>query len=186
MVKKNKNNNKKLLWIIGIIGLAVVVMCLMSVGKNRHSDSKNAAEDVMKIAADVHKIYANKASYWQLSTKSFFGNDILTKYRYKNNQLINALGKPILIGKGENGDVIMPGEKSFDVVYTDLSAEECVSVAAYRFEQPENLGLLQITIVNGEKSQTFEWGAEDHMLPISRVESKSFCPSKAKAIWTFE
>lgn len=186
MVKKNKNNNKKLLWIIGIIGLAVVVMCLMSVGKNRHSDSKNAAEDVMKIAADVHKIYVNKASYWQLSAKSFFGNDILTKYRYKNNQLINALGKPILIGKGENGDVIMPGEKSFDVVYTDLSAEECVSVAAYRFEQPENLGLLQITIVNGEKSQTFEWGAEDHMLPISRVEAKNFCSSKAKVIWTFE
>ena len=186
MVKKKKNNNKKLSLIIGIIGLVLVVAYLMFAVKNKQLRHETTGDDVAKIVIDVHKIYANKASYWQLSTKSFFGNDILTKYRYKNNQLINALGKPILIGKGENGDVIMPGEKSFDVVYTDLSAEECVSVAAYRFEQPENLGLLQITIVNGEKSQTFEWGAEDHMLPISRVEAKSFCSSKAKVIWTFE
>ncbi len=186
MDKNKKNNNKKLLWIIGIISLALIVIGLMFAYKNKSTNKQNAAEDVAKIADDVHKMYANKASYWQLSTKSFFGNDILTKYRYKGNQLINTLGKPILIGRGENGDVIMPGDKSFDVVYTDLTAEECVSVAAYRFEQPENLGLLQITIMNGEKSQTFEWGAENHKLPISRVEAKSFCSSNTKVVWTFE
>ncbi len=186
MAKNKKNNNKKLLLTIAIISLAVVVLVFAFVYKNKQISGENAAIDVVKIVGDVHKMYVNKASYWQLSTKSFFGNDILTKYRYKGNQLINTLGKPILIGRGESGDVIMPGEKSFDVVYTDLTAEECVSVAAYRFEQPENLGLLQITIMNDEESQTFEWGAEDHRLPISRVEAKSFCSSNAKVVWTFE
>ena len=183
---KEINNNKKILLLIGIISLMLVVACLVFVAKNKQLRHENTGDDVAKIVVDVHKMYANKANYWQLSTKSFFGNDILTKYRYKDNQLINTLGKPILVGRGENGDVVMPGEKSFDVVYTDLTVEECVSAAAYRFEQPENLGLLQITITNGEQSQTFAWGAEDHRLPISRVEAKRFCSNKAKVIWTFE
>lgn len=178
-------NNKKNLLFWGGIGLvAVTILAVML--KHTPKKAVTSAEEVAKIVEDVHKIYANKASFWGLNNESFASNDILTKFRYKGNQLINTLGKPILIGRGEGGDVVMPGERSFDVVYTDLTAKECVDAAAYRFEQPENLGLLRITITNGEKSQVFEWGAEDHKLPISRVEAKRFCSNKSRVMWTFE
>ena len=110
-------------------------------------------------------------------------NDILTKYRYKNNQLINALGKPILIGKGENGDIVMPGEKSFDVVYTDLSFAECINVASYQFEQQETLGLLQITIIGPEKSRIFEWSATDYADKSAR--GKTFLWKQSKSYMDF-
>jgi len=177
-------NNKKNLFILGIIGVIAVFGLLMAL--TNRSPKVQPAEIVAKIVEEVHTNYANKANYWGLDSESFASNDILTKFRYKGNQLINTLGKPILIGRGESGDVVMPGEKSFDVVFTDLTTKECVGAATYRFEQPENLGLLRITIDHGEKSQVFEWGAEDHKLPISRVEAKRFCSNKSRVMWTFE
>lgn len=152
----------------------------------RTNRAERAAAEVINIAADVHKLFAHKASYWTLNNDSLRSNDILTNYAYKNNQLVNALGKPVLIGKGEDGTVVMPGEKSFDVVYTDLSAKECVNVAAYRYQQQEMLGLLQITIIGAEKSRIFEWGAETYKLPVTRPEAEHFCSDKSKVIWTFE
>ncbi len=175
-------NTKTVTIIISL--LLMVMVCLW--WYSRPSRATIAAAEVATIAKDIQKLYAQKASYWMLNTESLKSNDILTEYRYKNKQLINALGKPILIGKGENGDIVMPGEKSFDVVYTDLSMVECVNVASYQFKQQETLGLLQITIVGPEKSRTFEWSATDYALPISRPEAKIFCGNASKVIWTFE
>lgn len=175
-------NTKTVTIIIGL--LLMVMVCLW--WYRRPNKASVAASEVATIAKDIQKLYAQKANYWMLNTESLKSNDILTKYRYKNNQLINALGKPILVGKGENGDIVMPGEKSFDVVYTDLSFAECINVASYQFEQQETLGLLQITIIGPEKSRIFEWSATDYALPISRSEAKLFCGNKAKVIWTFE
>lgn len=164
--------------------LLAAAVCVWLGLKSNKTD--RAAAEVINIAADIHKLYANKANYWMLGNSSLRSNDILTNYQYKNNQLVNALGKPILIGKGEDGDVVMPGEKSFDVVYTDLSAKECIAVATYQYEQQELLGLLQITIIGKEQSRIFEWGAETYKLPVIRPEAERFCSDGSKVIWTFE
>ena len=176
---------KRNLFIATAFGLAVILTLIIGF-RHRPTTKISAMDDILKIVNDVHATYANKTSYWGLSTKTFFGNDILTKYRYKENQLINALGKPILIGEGEDGNVVMPNGRSFDVVYTDLSAKECVDAATYRFEQPEELGLLRVTIAGGGESRVFEWGAKDFGLPISHVEAERFCSNGAKVLWTFE
>lgn len=168
--------------VAGILSAAAICIWL-GLSSNK---TERAAAEVINIAADVHKLYAHKASYWTLSSDSLRSNDILTNYVYKNNQLVNALGKPVLIGKGEDGNVVMPGEKSFDVVYTDLSAKECIAVAAYQYQQQEMLGLLQITIIGKEKSRIFEWGAETYKLPVTRPEAERFCSDKSKVVWTFE
>lgn len=167
---------------LAILLLAAVCLCFCL----STTVTDKAAAQVVSIAADVHKLYTHKASYWRLNNDSLRSNDILTNYRYKNNQLVNAFGKPVLIGKGEDGDTVMPGEKSFDVVYTDLSARECVKIATYQYKQQEMLGLLQITIIGQEKSRIFEWGAETYKLPVIRPEAERFCSDDSKVIWTFE
>ena len=168
-----------------IISLLLMVMfCLW--WYSRPNGAIVAAKEVAIIAKEIQKLYAQKASYWMLNNESLKSNNVLTKFSYKDKQLLNALGKPILVGKGENGEIVMPGEKSFDVVYTDLSMIECVNVASYQFEQQETLGLLQVTIVGPEKSRIFEWSAKDYALPISRPEAKLFCGNSSKVIWTFE
>ena len=80
----------------------------------------------------------------------------------------------------------MPGERSFDVVYGDLSMGECVALAAYRFERPEELGLLQITVVSGDNRQTFSWGEENYKLPVARQEAQKICRKGSKVLWTIE
>ena len=167
-----------------VILLALSFACFMKAGGMR--SSSKAAREVAFIAQGVHQLYAHKNSYWMLSSDSLKSNNILINFRYKNGQLRNALGKPVLVGKGENGDIVMPGDRSFDIVYTDLTTKECLDTAAYQYEQHEILGLLQITIISKEKSQTFDWGAKTYKLPVSRHEAENFCSDGSKVVWTFE
>lgn len=111
---------------------------------------------------------------------------MLTNLSYDDGKLINALGKPVKIGSGENGDTVMPGERSFDVVYSGLNTGECIALAAYRFERPEELGLLQVTIVGKDNRQSFSWGEETFKLPVSRPEAKKICRNGSKVLWTME
>ena len=144
-----------------------------------------AAREVAVAAQTIRASFASKGSYWGLSNNFLESNDILTNYRYKEGKLVNILGKPVLFGKGENAEVVMPGDRSFDVVYADLSAKECIKLSTYRFEQPETLGLLQVTIV-GDKPHVFEWGGQDSRLPVEQHKAKQLCSDKSKVIWTFE
>ena len=144
-----------------------------------------AAREVAIAAQKIRSAFASKGSYWGLCNNFLESNDILTNYRYKDGILVNILGKPVLFGKGENAEVIMPGDKSFDVVYADLSAKECQKLSAYRFEQPETLGLLQVTIVS-DKPHIFEWGSQNNRLPVEQHKAKQLCSDKSKVIWTFE
>ena len=152
---------------------------------SRPTKTNLAAREVASAALTIRSAFADKASYWGLSNNFIKSNNILTNYRYKDNQLVNVLGKPVLIGSGENAEVVMPGDKSFDVVYTDLSASECVKLSSYRLEQAETLGLLRITII-GRTTQVFEWSENENRLPIAQHKAKQICSEHSKVIWTFE
>ena len=149
---------------------------------SRPTKTNLAAREVASAALSIRSAFADKASYWGLSNNFIKSNNILTNYRYKDNQLVNVLGKPVLIGSGENAEVVMPGDKSFDVVYTDLTAQECIKLSSYRFDEPETLGLLQITII-GKKTEVFDWSGR---LPVEQHKAKEFCSDNSKVIWTFE
>lgn len=167
-----------------IIG-AMLVMAVAFWWLSRPSAAINAVEQLPDIVSNIRKTYAHKASYWGLNNQALRGNNILINFDYKDNQLVNALGKPVLIGRGEDGDIIMPGEKSFDIVFGGLSTKECIQIVTYRFEQQATLGLLQVTIF-GEKSQSFDWGSATHKLPVTRPEAERFCSDQSKVMWTFE
>ncbi len=165
-----------------LLALLLFLSAIVFFVGSRPTKTNLAAREVASAVRAIHIVFADKPSYWGLNNNFLKSNDILTNYRYKDNQLVNILGKPVLIGAGETAEVAMPGDKSFDVVYTDLSVKECIMLSTYQFEQPETLGLLQITIV-GKERKVFDWGSR---LPVEQHEAKKFCSDKSKVIWTFE
>lgn len=164
-----------------LLFLAVITFFVGS----RPTKTNIAAREVFSAARIIRIAFADKGSYWGLSNNFLKSNNILTNFRYYDNQLVNVLGKPVLIGSGETAEVSMPGDKSFDVVYTDLSAKECIKLSSYRPEQSETLGLLRMTIV-GNKTQVFEWSENANRLPVEQHKAKSICSEHSKVIWTFE
>ncbi len=181
---RQKINNRPIALLIAALVLLSGIMVWHYVTPNKKTEQ--AALQVAETAALVRRHYASKIDYWGLNTQSAVDNNILTNLPYHKGRLTNALGKPVLIGSGENGETVMPGERSFDVVYGDLSMGECVALAAYRFERPEELGLLQITVVSGDNRQTFSWGEENYKLPVARQEAQKICRKGSKVLWTIE
>ena len=164
-----------------LLFLAVIIFFVGS----RPTKTNIAAREVFSVAKTIRMSFADKGSYWGLSNNFLKSNNILTNFRYHDNQLVNVLGKPVLIGSGEKAEVSMPGDKSFDVVYTDLSAKECVKLSSYRPEQSETLALLRITVI-GSRTQVFEWSENANRLPVEQRKAKSICSEHSKVIWTFE
>lgn len=145
-----------------------------------------AASQLVESVHQIRKSFAHKVNYWGLNTKFVVDNNILTNLSYSDGKIINALGKNVEIGQNENGDAVLPGERSFGIAYTNLTMGECIALSAYRFKQPEELGLLSITIINSDDRQVFDWGEGDFHLPISRQDAKKFCKNNSAVLWTME
>lgn len=175
--------NRQIFALIGSMLLAIVLLVWWYVKPDGRVN--RAATQVFAIAETLHRQYIGKPDYWGLNTDLVINKKMLADNFYKKDKLVNALGKPILIGSGAEGSVVMPGEKSFDIVYSGLSLHECVALVTHNYEQSKTLGLLQITIVGGNVSQSFGWG-EVRTLPVSRPEAKKFCKSNSTVIWTME
>ncbi len=170
--------------LLAIMTAAIGFIVLQYVSPNQRAEE--AALQVEEIARQIRQNHAQRIDYWGLNTQSVIDNNMLTNLSYDDGKLINALGKPVKIGSGENGDTVMPGERSFDVVYSGLSAGECVYLAAYHFEKPEELGLLKVTVISKDKRQSFTWGEEEFKLPVSRPEAKKICRNGSNVLWTIE
>ena len=149
---------RQLYVLLAIMTAAVILIVRQYVSPNKKVEE--AALQVEEIARLVHQNYASRVDYWGLSTQSAIDNNMLTNLSYDDGKLINALGKPVKIGSGENGDTVMPGERSFDVVYSGLNT--------------------------GDNRQSFSWGEETFKLPVSRPEAKKICRNGSKVLWTME
>lgn len=110
---------RQLYVLLAIMTAAVILIVRQYVSPNKKVEE--AALQVEEIARLVRQNYASRVDYWGLSTQSAIDNNMLTNLSYDDGKLINALGKPVKIGSGENGDTVMPGERSFDVVYSGLN-----------------------------------------------------------------
>ena len=143
----------------------------------------NISGDISKIVEHIHKNYADKSSYWGLDSKEL---DKLETLNREQNQIINSFGKTILVGEGEGGNTVMPGEKSFDISFPGLSKKQCVYAATAVFDSPITLGLLQMQIIIGNTRQAFTWGADQYKLPVVSKQAAEFCSDNATVVWTFE
>ena len=177
-------NRQILILIFGMLFISIGVVWWYVKPNTR---ALKSAEQVFEIAEAIRKSYIAKPDYWGLDNNSILSKNILTNIFYKDGRLVNALGKPIAIGQGIAGEVVMPGGRSFDIVYSQLTAEECIILATYyNYESEKVLGLLQMTIVGNDTSQDFSWGDNNYKLPISRAAAKKICQNDSKVLWTVE
>ena len=177
--KKIKNGYK----ICALILLAMlIILSLYSCSK---TEIKPSAQQLMQISDIIRQKFNTKPDFWKLNTQWLITNDVLPKEWIDEDKVINNLGKEVVVGSGINGLLLMPGAKSFDVVYKDLNYNECVELSSYQFQDKQILGLLAIKIINGEEEKRLDWG-ENGGLPLSKPNAEKICNKKNMIIWSFE
>ena len=169
------------------IAVFLVLLTLLGWGVScsLKNEIKPAARQLIRLVEIVHRNFQTKPDFWKLNTDWLIENNMVPKEMLKNSLVVNALGKPVLVGSGINGQMLMPGSKSFDVIYKDLSKRECVALAAYEYPQAQTLGLISLTIINGKEEKNLVWG-ENGGLPLSADKAASICKKKNILIWNFE
>lgn len=143
-----------------------------------------AARQVTRLAEIIRQEFAAKPDFWGLSAQSLAENADLPPEMKTSRGLTNLLGKPILVGGDENGAAVMPGNRSFKIIFTGLNRSECIQLAAYVYPQQEALGLLNMAVINDLQQEVYSWG-EDQALPIAPETAKKVCNVENKIVWTF-
>lgn len=178
-----KKMNKK--WLMIVLGGILLVSLVIVLSTKGNPKIDKAAQEVLQIAEEVRQFYRSRPGYWGLNTAAVIKNGIAPNSILRQDRLINNLDKEIAVGQGVDGNLVMPGTKSFDVSYKGLSKKECISLATYSFSEQQSLGLLAITIHNQKDNIEFNWGGENK-LPIQKSVAKNQCQDNSAIIWTFE
>ena len=92
----------------------------------------------------------------------------------------------VLIGNGEQAEVVMPSSQNFDIILKNLTKAQCVSYAEVPIKEEQLLKLEKFNIVNQQGTYSFEWGG-DRKLPIQKDATNDICLSGNNTlIWTFK
>ena len=141
-----------------------------------HNPYKDLHSQILSTSERVRIYYRDQPGYWKLSTDFAKQNDLIKVdlAQYKNYDLA--------IGSGIDGDMIMPGEQSFNITLKHLNKSACIGLSEMPIDQNVQLGLQKITINNTE----FSWG-EKNALPIGKYKTRDICqPTDNIIIWTFQ
>lgn len=146
---------------------------------------KETTDNVVTLAGEIRRGYRNRPDYWGLSTETAIKNNIIPKALLQNGKIISPIEAEISIGSGADGTMVMPGMKSFDIAYKNLSAKDCAALASYPLGAEHNLGLLSVTIKNNGDEKIFSWGGENP-LPVEKKTAAAICLNSSAIIWNFE
>ena len=144
-----------------------------------------AAVQLAQTANNIRMFYQTKPGYWGLNTDNVIKNNLQTSGMLSKGKLINAFGKPVIIGQDIQGNVAMPGSRNFMITFPDLDKSECIAMAAFKLNERENLSLLQMVIINEQKQYEFTWGGENS-LPVKKTDAVKFCAKNNTIAWSFE
>lgn len=176
---KNLKNGYKFIIAVLILVIPLSLFCCSE------DNIEPTAQQLIEITNKIRQKFSNKPDFWKLNTQWVIDNKILPENMLDDTRIINKLGKNILVGFGAQGQMLMPGAKSFDIVYENLNYNECVALASYQFSKQQILGLLSLTIVNESQEKRLVWG-EDGELPPSIDKAQTICGKKNILIWNFE
>ena len=171
--------------IILTIAIAVILAVTIYLATKPNKKLIAAANEVVSLSEEVRRYYHNRPDYWRLNTETVIREGIAPQEMIFDGKIKSALGNEVLAGSGFDGAMIMPGTRSFDVIYKNLSKKDCIALASYPYNEKQKLGLLSITIKNGENVSNFTWGGENK-LPISADSAKSHCGNGSDISWSFE
>lgn len=169
---------------VGIGGIALgvfLVAAFMALSYTLfHNPHQTLHTQIFKTAENIRHYYRDQPSYWKLSTETAKADNLIVADLLKQKDI------KLLIGQGENGEVSMPNDVSFDITLKNLSKSTCINLSELSVTKSEQLGLQKIAIINDEGRTEFSWG-EENSLPIKRYTTRSLCqPVNNTLIWTFQ
>ncbi|MBR3676711.1 MAG: hypothetical protein IKN71_06220 [Alphaproteobacteria bacterium] len=168
----------------GVNGL-VLAICLLFAGITLsyvlfHNPHQDLHKQIFKTAENIRSYYRDKPAYWKLSTESAKDDGLIVEELLKN-------ADNLKIGQGENGDVSMPNDNSFDIVLKNLNKSACINLSELSVSHKQQLGLQKITLINENGISEFAWGDDAHPLPIKRYTTRKLCTVENNTlIWTFQ
>lgn len=174
----------KLVWVITVM-IVVALATLIYWTTRPNQQIVVAANQVVSLAEEVRRHYHNRPDYWRLNSDMAIKENVVPQAMRSDNKIKNALNGEVLIGTGFDGAMIMPGTRSFEIIYKNLTKKDCEALAVYAYNAEQNLGLLSVMIRNGNEESTFTWGGENK-LPISENKAKSCCGKNSELSWEFE
>lgn len=160
------------------LGFILIALLCFSIFRN---SSKEIMDSVFKLASDIRQEYKTKPDYRGLNTefvknKNFNMSDLLKE----------DLNKDVFIGSNSQGQIVMPGQKTFDISIGNLNKKECINLSSFKLDNSQSVSLLSMVIQNKNNDIEFDWGGENK-LPISKEIAKKFCLDENNVIsWRFE
>ena len=178
-VRSLKSSTKIAVVLVGITLLGWSVSCSLK------TEVRPAARQLVRLVEIIHRNFQTKPDFWKLNSAWLIDNNMVPQEMRSGRQIINALGKPVEVGSGIEGQMLMPGALSFDIVYKNLTKRECAALASYDYPQTQTLGLISLTVINGAEEKNLVWG-EENGLPLSAEEAGELCKKQNMLIWNFE
>lgn len=164
--------------VIGLIGWALL--------HEADVGTAEAAKELVQLDKNIRRHYQNKPDFWGLSTQTVMQNKIYPQQMLKNGKLIGFFGNDVLVGRGENAEVLMPGARGFDIVYKNLNQKQCEALAAFKFDEKFWLGITGITLNNGKEQKYFTWSDKEYGLPIKTNFVQTICKNSNIITWHCE
>lgn len=181
-------NRRSLGWLAsGLVGLVMVSLGIgMLLKRTQDIGTAQAAAQVEELAQNIRRLYQNRPDYWGLNTAYLIEKKAVPETMVNGSVLKSVWGTPVLVGNGANGDMLMPGSRSFDIIIKDLNKQECVELASFKFNDKFWLGVFNVTVSNGSDSKVFSWNNEGNGLPVKLGDVKSLCKERNEIIWHYE
>lgn len=145
-----------------------------------HNPYQSTHEQILRTADNIRKYYSDRPGYWKLATQSAIDDRLVV------DDLLSQSDFELKIGIGADGDMAMPSDTNFDIALKKLNKSSCVNLIEAPLSKTEQIKLQKITVINSSDTTEFEWGNEEHPLPISKYKFRSVCqPADNTVIWTF-
>lgn len=144
-----------------------------------------AMDNLAQLTENIRRNYKNRPDYWGLSTENVIQKQIAPSAMLRDGRLTSPVAAEISVGGDENGSMVMPGMRSFYIAFKNLSKKDCVDMAVYPLSEKIKLGLLSVTLKNGDEETVFQWGGENALL-VSKEKAAKICRKKSIILWNFE
>lgn len=183
-VKNIKNLNKVLIMgttaLILILGISVIWFSAKDIG------TEATAQELKQFSQNIRRYYQNRPDFWGLNTQTAVEKQIAPQSMIKPNGLLNAYGTAVVVGNGNDGVMLMPGARTFDIAYKGLNKQQCKELLTYKFDESFWMGLASIMVTTDKQQQSFSWNDSQNKLPVSPAKAKEICNGNTIILWHFE
>lgn len=162
--------------ISALVAALVVIMFIILISGQKDVGANQAGLEITKLAQNIRNRYQTRPDYWGLST-----NEVITKKIYplsmkvEGNGLKGYFDNEVMVGADEKGTAVMPTSRKFAIAYNNLNEDQCIGLAANKFDKDFWLGVGGLKIANEKTNQMFDWSSKELVLPMEEKVAKKYC-----------